>query len=45
MKNSTDTIGDQKWVPGVYPWGKGSRCVRLITLPPSCAVIMKSGNL
>jgi len=23
---------------------KGSRCVRLTTLPPSCAVVMKSGN-
>ena len=25
--------------------GKGGRCVRLKTLPPSCAVVMKSGNL
>ena len=25
--------------------GKGGRCVRLATLPPSCAVVMKSGNL
>jgi len=25
--------------------GKGGRCVRLTTLPPSCAVIMKCGNL
>jgi hypothetical protein len=24
---------------------KGDRCVRLTTLPPSCAVVMKSGNL
>jgi hypothetical protein len=25
--------------------GKSGRCVRLRTLPPSCAVAMKSGNL
>ena len=25
--------------------GKGGRCVRLKTLPPSCAVVTKSGNL
>ena len=24
---------------------KGGRCVRLTTLPPSCAVVMQSGNL
>jgi len=32
-------------VPSVFPGGEGGRCVRLITLPPSCAVVMKSGNL
>ena len=32
-------------VPGVFPGGTGGRCVRLTTLPPSCAVVMKSGNL
>jgi len=26
-------------------WGKGGRCVRLTNLPPSCAVVMKSGKL
>ena len=26
-------------------WGKGGRCIRLTTLPPSCAVVMQSGNL
>jgi len=25
--------------------GKGGRCVRLTTLPPSCADVTKSGNL
>ena len=25
--------------------GKGGRCVRLTTLPPSCAAVMRSGNL
>jgi hypothetical protein len=35
----------QKWVPRVFPGGKAGRCLRLTTLPPSCAVFMKSGNL
>jgi len=26
-------------------WGKDGRCVRLTTLPPSCVVVTKSGNL
>jgi len=30
----------QKRVPGAFPGGKGGRCVRLRTLPPSCAVVM-----
>ena len=35
----------RKWVPGEFPGGKCGRCVRLTNLPPSCAVVMKSGNL
>ena len=34
-----------KWDPGVFPGGKGGRCVKLTTLPPSCTFVMKSGNL
>ena len=26
-------------------WGKGGRCVRLTTLPRSCTVVIKSGNV
>jgi len=29
----------------IISWGKGCRCVRLTILPPSCAVVTKSGNL
>jgi len=29
----------------LFPESKGGWCVRLTTLPPSCAVVMKSGNL
>jgi hypothetical protein len=35
----------QKWVPGVFLGGKGGGYVRLTTLPPSCAVVMRSGKL
>jgi len=35
----------RKWAPGAFPGGKGGRCVSLTTLPPPCAVVMKSGNL
>jgi hypothetical protein len=27
----------QKWIPGIFPVGKGSRFVGVTTLPPSCA--------
>ena len=35
---------EQRWIPGAFPGIKGGRCVSLTTLPPSCAVVMKSGN-
>jgi hypothetical protein len=35
----------KRTLPGVSPGGKGGMCVRLTTLPPSCAVFMKYGNL
>jgi hypothetical protein len=31
----------QKWVPEVFPGGKGGRCVGLIALPPSCEDILE----
>ena len=32
-------------VSGVFPVAKGGRSVGLAALPPSCALVMKSGNL
>ena len=29
----------------LFPGGKGGRCLRLTTLSPPCAVVMKSGNV
>jgi hypothetical protein len=40
-----DGTGELKQVAHcLLPGGKGSRCLRMTTLPPSC-VVMKSGNL
>jgi hypothetical protein len=35
----------KKWVPDVFPGGKGGRCVRLTTLPTSYTVVMQYGKL
>jgi hypothetical protein len=44
----TDYCHEELWkicgTKNTVPGGKGGRCIRLITLPPSCAVVMKSGN-
>ena len=41
LPGCTVTVGSTqpltKWVPGIFPKGKGGRCVRLTPLPPSCA--------
>jgi hypothetical protein len=37
--------GCQKRVAGIFPWGKGGRCVRLTTLTPSLPIFLKSGRL
>jgi hypothetical protein len=36
---------EQKWVPGIYPGGKGGRCVGLTILPTSCADFLKTGSI
>ena len=40
-----DSASNRNEYQGVIPGGKGDRCVRLTTVPPSCAVVMKSGKL
>ena len=38
-------LGTTQPLTGVFRGSKGGRCLRLTTLPPSHAVVMKSGNL
>ena len=40
-----DTTSNRNEYQEYFLWGKCSRCVRLTILPPSCAVVTKSGNL
>ena len=39
-----DSASDRNEYQEHFFGGKGGRCVRLTTLPPFCAVVMKSGN-
>ena len=40
-----DTASNRNEYREYFLGGKGDRCVRLTTLPPSCAVVTKSGSL
>ena len=40
-----DSASNRNEYQELFLGGKGGRCVRLAILPPSCAVVMKSGNL
>ena len=40
-----DSFSNRNEYQEYFLGGKGGRCVRLTTLPPSCAVVTKSGNL
>jgi len=40
-----DSVSNRNEYQEHFLGGKGGRCVRLTTLPPSCAIVVKSGNL
>ena len=43
--SGVDSASNRNEYQELFPGGKVGRCVRLTTLPPSCAVVMKPGNL
>ena len=40
-----DSVSNRNEYQEYFLGGKGGQCERLTTLPPSCAVVTKSGNL
>ena len=42
--SGVDSVSNRNEYQGLFLGGKGGRCVRLTTLPPFCAVVMKYGN-
>jgi len=45
MALGVDSASNRNEYQEYFLGGKDGRCVRLTTLPPSCAVVVKSGNL
>ena len=43
--SGVDSASNRNEYQEYFLGGKGGRCVRLTTLPPSCTVVMKPGNL
>jgi len=43
--SGVDSASNRNEYQEYFQGGKGGRCVRLTNLPPSCAVVTKSGNL
>jgi hypothetical protein len=45
MTLGVDSASNRNEYQEYFLGGKGGRCVRLTTLPPSCAVVTKSGRI